>query len=112
MTKIGPFISTGSIESLDQDLSATESAVGPVLTKNLTAEDQMRMRRAHHEDGVRSFVTKWVVGVFILIIFGVAAYSLLGSNADSVIRTADIVAKFYLPIVTLVLGHYFGASGR
>lgn len=72
-------------------------------------DDQIKLSRANVEDKTRSWVTRLVVGGFaVQIFFAVIAALFYPENLDPVTR----VIGLSMPIITLVLGYYFGSSSR
>jgi hypothetical protein len=68
-------------------------------------------------DNIRAFVTRWVIIVFLGYIASVGLYIIIGSNtgdhAVTTEKTANLmeIAKILLlPVVTFVIGHYFGSK--
>lgn len=77
---------------------------------HLSADDQLKIGRAKSEDGVRTFVTRTVVGANVALWFVAAVAYLLGVEATPGI--VDLNLKVTMPILMLVLGYYFGSSAK
>ena len=67
----------------------------------------------------RSAIARWVVIAFLGVVVGVLAYALLGAfykDWDAVKLPAEYavgtISSVLLPVVTLVLGYYFGTSDK
>ena len=67
----------------------------------------------------RSAIARWVVAVFLAIIVVLILYALFGAVAFGweAIKTpaeyaAATITTILVPVVTLVLGYYFGTSDR
>lgn len=60
----------------------------------------------------RSWVTRWVVGTFLLVMIAVIAKSLFYGYDASLASVVDLIKTVLIPVVTLILGHYFGQSGK
>ena len=75
-------------------------------------------RRSGAEDSVRAFVTKtaivgYVVSLAACALIAFTALFLQMSNAQSIVATGiDLLLKAGLPVVTLVLGYYFGSASK
>ena len=103
-------------DRLSNGLDAADADLRPLMNAPLSVDDEIRLLRNRHEDNVRTFVTKWVVSGFIAVLaMVVVAYLAAGwfkTSTDAVAGAGDMVLKGYAPIVTLVLGYYFGSSKR
>ena len=65
----------------------------------------------------RSAIARWVVIAFLVVVIGVLAFALLGAlykEWDAVKLPAEYavgtISSVLLPVVTLVLGYYFGTG--
>ena len=72
---------------------------------------------AEHEAADRSFITRWVVSAyfaFLLVIVGLLV-TRAGTSShwdDAVAQAFELFKIGVLPVVTLVIGHYFGRNER
>lgn len=98
---------SGLAALLAQRTAADEPAFDP--------DAQIRVRRAEAEDKVRSFVTRWVVVAYLaawgalLIMLCIASF-VTPAAGNLLSAAADVLMKVALPVVTLVLGYYFGSA--
>ncbi len=63
--------------------------------------------------GVRSFVSRWVVIGFVLFIAAFALFVMFGGDRVTTEKTSllmEIAKSLILPVVTFVIGHYFGSK--
>jgi hypothetical protein len=79
------------------------------------AEQQARTARQQEED--RSWIARWIIRVFVIVVGTalviLALQGLLTKDWDKVATEAtDLIKSAVLPIVTLVLGYYFGQSNK
>lgn len=72
---------------------------------------------AKHQD--RSVIGRWVIAVFLAVVVAILVYVLAGSlflGWDAIKTPAEYasttVGSVLLPVVTLVLGYYFGTGDR
>ena len=73
------------------------------------------MSRREADD--RSWIAKVIIGVFVAVIFAglgilVAGAAMTGKWDAAATQAVDLIKSAVLPIVTLVLGYYFGRSGK
>jgi len=59
---------------------------------------------------VRREITWVVVGAFVLSVMGTGIYIMRTGTSDSSSALIEMLKVFFLPLVTLVLGHYFGSK--
>lgn len=67
----------------------------------------------------RSTISRWVVAAFLFLVAFLLLYMLIGAvlyGWDAIKARAEhagtVVGTILLPVVTLVLGYYFGTSDR
>lgn len=65
----------------------------------------------------RSWIAKRIIGIFTGVIAGVLAILALGAGKTgdwtaAGTQAVDLIKSAVLPVVTLVLGYYFGRSGK
>ncbi len=79
--------------------------------------DSLDAEAAKHQD--RSIIGRWVVAVFLVVVVLLLAYVLVGSVVlgwDSIKTPVEYasttISSVLVPIVTLVLGYYFGTGDR
>jgi len=61
---------------------------------------------------VRSYLTRLVVWSFIIYVFGVAAFVAWSGDPSKGTILTEILKTMFLPIVTLMIGHYFGSKSE
>lgn len=59
---------------------------------------------------VRAYITKFVVGSYIIYLFGIGIYIVACGDTSREALLMDIMKTLFLPIVTLMIGHYFGSK--
>ena len=59
---------------------------------------------------VRYFVTKWALWSYLGYAIGVGAYIMWKGESAQTAQLIDIMKTLLLPLVTLVLGFYFGSK--
>ena len=69
------------------------------------------------EAGDRSWIARTIIWIFVGVIAAglgilVAGAAMTGEWQDAGDQTVDLIKSTVLPIVTLVLGYYFGRSGK
>src|SRR5262245_16451736 len=70
---------------------------------------------ARRTAATRSYVTRAVIGGYILALFATIGYLISRGTCcgeDVISPLTEILKTNFLPIVTLVIGYYFGQSGR
>jgi len=88
--------------SVDSELKPFVGIDVPEITK---------AHRAIREDNTRSRITVTIVFAFVACVASVIVAALFGvSTPENLSAASSIVEKTALPIVTLVLGYYFGSS--
>jgi hypothetical protein len=97
------------VERVERQLEASRRAA--------TASDKVADHVLMAEWSDRSWIARGVIWMFVVAILGVLAIYLLqgfmSGDWTSVARQAsELVRSDVLPIVTLILGYYFGRSGR
>jgi len=101
----------------EERLAPDES--GAAARNDLLAEIQRTEKQATNaikrRDPVaedRSWVTRWVIGVFLFLL-AVVIGKAVGWGVDSSLSMAiDLLKTGLLPVVTLILGFYFGQSSK
>ena len=78
-----------------------------------TLADQVNRQEADD----RSWIAKRIIGIFTGVVGGVLAILALGGIktgewAAAGNQAVDLIKSAVLPVVTLVLGYYFGRSGK
>ncbi len=111
-----------AVESPDEILKRIQRLRESVETRveeSDEIDDRLRTMRAEEETEVRRFVTRvvimgygGVVAATILLVFGTNVY--LGGAWPEELSTwlRDLLLATVMPIVTLVLGYYFGSASR
>lgn len=99
-------------EQLQRQLTAVRQAQRP-----LPVEDQILLSRAKSEDRVRSTVTLTVVIGYVLLLASVIIAYLAADTwkpeiSKEVEATGRLLHELGAPVLTLVLGYYFGSSKR
>ena len=97
-----------------------EQLVGPVPSAEEAAQraqDTVADQVSRREADDRSWIAKRIIGVFVAMIFAGLAILVVGAamtdewqNAGD--QSVDLIKSTVLPVVTLVLGYYFGRSGK
>jgi heme/copper-type cytochrome/quinol oxidase subunit 3 len=106
-------IALGPSTSLDQRIARLESSAGQV--QQFVQQSAMRT-----EDQQKSWIATMIIYIFVAVVFfGQAILILRGilskeANGWEAVTTQsiDLIKSAVLPVVTLVLGYYFGRSGR
>ena len=98
---------------LEQLVSPVPSAEEAAQRAQDTVADQVSRREADD----RSWIAKRIIGVFVAMIFAGLGILVVGAamtdewqNAGD--QSVDLIKSTVLPVVTLVLGYYFGRSGK
>ena len=95
------------------ELRSEDPAAGPLAAdaESLDAE------AAKHQD--RSILGRWIIGVFLSSIVALLSYVLIGPLVfgwDLILTSAQYasttIGSVLLPVVTLVLGYYFGTGDK
>lgn len=104
----------GSLDSLDARLARAELIVDEGRSELSELDDELKRRHAAD----RSMIGLLVVGLFAFTI-GLAVLILLLAilfdmqvNKDLVEPVVTILSSILLPVVTLVIGYYFGTENR
>ncbi len=99
-----------TLEALQRDLSAAREQVRQ-------SAQALERSAANQEADDRSLITRVVIGVFgasiaavLSLIAGLALYS--GNTDQAAAHSVDLLKSVVLPVVTLVLGYYFGRAAR
>lgn len=99
---------------------AIQKAEAEVMGAEGTAEENERL--ATSQD--RSMIARWIVIGFMAVIAGLLAYVTLGVIGDYLNATGavkwtegaalikDVLSSVLLPVVTLVIGFYFGVEKK
>jgi hypothetical protein len=61
---------------------------------------------------VRAHVTRLVVWSFVVYAGAVLAFIMLSKEMDKFTTLIEILKTMFLPIVTFVIGHYFGSKSE
>jgi hypothetical protein len=72
-----------------------------------TIDDLGKWRRDHD----RSFVVRWIISLYVLSLAAIIVYLIihgLCSNESVYANISDIIKVAIVPVVTLVIGYYFG----
>lgn len=82
-----------------------------------TIDETIRLKRAEEEIVIRQFVTRYVMifyGIFLAAVTLLIYFSpfIIDDWVDMANWIRDLVLSAVLPIITLVLGYYFGSSSR
>lgn len=88
-----------------------------VSLEHVAAALEAVRRTAEREDDDRSWIARTIIVVFVgTIVAGLSILTLEGWMTGDWTRTTaqvtDLIKSAVLPVVTLVLGYYFGRSGR
>src|ERR1700730_16202151 len=83
----------GQISALEQDQLKFDDFIG----------------RAASPPVVRSHLTRLVVWAFIAYAFGTGIYVVWCGDPAKVLSLMEIMKTMLLPLVTLMIGHYFGS---
>ena len=105
------------------DPNPGSSGTRPQADEFAVVERQAEAARKHLADAKareasdRSLIGKVVVGGFGLSVFAVLGIDVLagyqtGNWAGTMANAQDLIKSVVLPVVTLVLGYYFGRSGK
>ena len=106
---------TAVINARVEELGPGEGDAKPVAAGAQSLE--VRVEAAKQKD--RSAISRWVVAAFLLLVAFLLLYMLIGAVVygwDAIKAPAEhagtVVGTILLPVVTLVLGYYFGTSDR
>jgi hypothetical protein len=99
-----------SIGSLDQRIARLENTAGRIQqgVQRSAIQDDDRQRAWIARTIIWIFVTVVVAGLAILVAEG----AVTGKWAEASQQATDLIKSTVLPVVTLVLGYYFGRSGK
>ncbi len=104
-----------SSADLLEELRPDDPAADPLAADAQSLE--VDAEAAKHKD--RSVIGRWVVAVFLAVVVVLLLYVLGGSliyNWDSIKTPAEYasttIGSVLLPVVTLVLGYYFGTGDK
>ena len=104
-----------SSDDLLEELRPDDPAADPLAADAQSLEVDAEV--AKHKD--RSAIGRWVVAVFLAVVVVLLLYVLGGSliyNWDSIKTPAEYasttIGSVLLPVVTLVLGYYFGTGDK
>jgi hypothetical protein len=101
---------TGTLDTIQARLQAIEEAAKSRATAIQNIPDQLTRQRDWIAKAIIwVFVAAIALGLLILLLEGLAQPYLWSSVAT---QSADLIKSTVLPIVTLVLGYYFGQSGK
>jgi hypothetical protein len=53
-----------------------------------------------------------VVGAFVASVMGTGVFIMAAGTSDGTAAIIEMLKVFFLPLVTLVLGHYFGSKAE
>ena len=86
------------------------------VERNFNAANQVVDRLEHAQQADRSFIVRWVVWLYVGSI-GVAIVYLgvvqgLRWNEDFLDGISELIKVAVVPVVTLVIGYYFGTSRK
>jgi hypothetical protein len=82
-----------------------------------SAKEQQQQRAPRIEEPiaastVRFRVTKWVLWSYLAYAIGVGLFVMFGDDPTKNATLIDIIKTLLLPIVTLVIGFYFGSKAE
>ena len=103
----------GPPSSLDQRIARLESSAGQ-------AQQFVQQSAVRTEDQQKSWIATMIIYIFVAVVFfGQAILILRGVLSKEpqaweavTTQSIDLIKSAVLPVVTLVLGYYFGRSGR
>jgi hypothetical protein len=61
-------------------------------------------------DGARYNIGRYIVFSYVLFLFCTGAFIMYRGAAESVANLIDIMKTLFLPVVTFVIGHYYGSK--
>jgi hypothetical protein len=61
---------------------------------------------------VRFHLTQWIVGAFIVYSAAVGIFIMWSEEKEKFTILLEILKTLFLPLVTLVIGHYFGSKSE
>ncbi len=96
-------------------LSARIARVEASVNKTIESVAQQQARRIQQED--RSWIARRIILMFVIVIGAVMVLLMVqgwrsGDWSQVATEATDLVKSAVLPIVTLVLGYYFGQSDK
>jgi hypothetical protein len=91
------------INTVSNSISALENKL-PAVEQSTRDPIPLPLARYHF--------TRIVLWAFIFAVFGVGVYAAFCSPADRVATLTDLLKVTLLPLVTLMIGHYFGSRGE
>lgn len=59
---------------------------------------------------VRFHLTQWIIGSFIVYATAVGVFIMFSGEKEKFTILLEILKTLFLPLVTLVIGHYFGSK--
>ncbi|MFD2235384.1 hypothetical protein [Phaeospirillum tilakii] len=97
--------------SASSDLASFEEALESAEQDQpiATVDDRIKLSRASAEDKIRSRVTQWVVAVFLI---QVSCATIVAVCLPGAVASVEKIIGMAMPVVTLVLGYYFGSASR
>ena len=86
------------------------------LAESLVSQLEKAAESADSRDKIRTYIAIGVVAVFLVIVLMVIVHTLIGSPTTGLWQTqkepaafaVNVLTSVLLPVVTLVLGYYFG----
>lgn len=113
----GPLQPVPAPATTDQDVEALRRQLQEARTQVLETASAIDRGMQKQEADDRSMITRVVIQVFGYSIAGVLAVIVIiavasGQYGQVAEKAVDLLKSVVLPIVTLVLGYYFGRAGK
>jgi hypothetical protein len=96
-------------------LSARIARVEASVNRTIQSVAQQQDRSIQQQD--RSWIARWIIRMFVIVIAAVLVILTLqgllnGDWKQVAMEATDLIKSAVLPIVTLVLGYYFGQADK
>jgi hypothetical protein len=95
------------------EFEETQAQIGAVTPSRDALERAMAAARAHQRTRDRAFIAKWIVSLYVASVAASIAYLIyrgVVGNEDSSDGISEIIKVAVVPILTLVMGYYFGTA--
>jgi hypothetical protein len=85
--------------------------------QRLANQSTETFHRSVHDDEARRWIAKTIIWIFVAVVAAVLILLLVqgimtGNWTAATSQATDLIKSSVVPVVTLVLGYYFGRSGR
>jgi cytochrome c-type biogenesis protein CcmH/NrfG len=100
----------GTHPTTDQRIAALESTLAQ-------SREIAQQQASATEDAHRGWIARTIIWVFVAVVVAVLILLLVqgimtGNWSAATSQATDLIKSSVVPVVTLVLGYYFGRSGR